>query len=456
VTHLFGNTEFWVRSAGVIIELLGLGMSLVLIQQLWKRWRLTVFAASILAIADWQLMLGRYARMYGTMLLFMLIAFWAYTKAFTEKRYRYIPLLCVASAVSMLTHQFGMLLIFFIIEPFLTRRFALYKNPYFIAFGLFLLAMVGMTLTKVPGIIYTSDAYRSLYELRPDLAARDAYWYLANLQLPNLVYVKNLFIYYPVSLAVFAFATATLIARKHTHRWIALFGCWIVFVTTIYRIDYALKYLWWILAVLHIVVFYGIYTLYRQHRVAGGIASVLLIAQLIGGATLILQREPGSDTTRLPILAPTHVEAYAPDDKTPAEYVAAHAAVDDIVITDYWMQNVYLQLAGHRMSEGHMSQWDDMEFLRKFPYYQLYDDNGTWRLEQNGPEQISSAKDLVQFLREHEDHTVWYISSVDFSGRSSEYISTTAINKFIQANFGTDVVYTGLDHHTVVYKLTLQ
>jgi hypothetical protein len=150
------------------------------------------------------------------------------------------------------------------------------------------------------------------------------------------------------------------------------------------------------------------------------------------------------------------VEAYAPDDKTPAEYVAAHAAVDDIVITDYWMQNVYLQLAGHRMSEGHMSQWDDMEFLRKFPYYQLYDDNGTWRLEQNGPEQISSAKDLVQFLREHEDHTVWYISSVDFSGRSSEYISTTAINKFIQANFGTDVVYTGLDHHTVVYKLTLQ
>lgn len=455
VTHVFENNEFWVRFTGVGIEMLALVMSLVLIQHLWKRWKLTLLAAAIISFGGWQIMLGRYARMYGTMLLFLLIALWAYSKTFIQKKYSYLPILCIAAIAAMLTHQFGMLLVFFVIEPLLTKRWNLYKNPWFIGFCAFMLAATFVTLTKVPGITYISDAYKSLYELRPDLQARDAYWYLANLQLPNVVYIKHLFLYYPVSLLLFVFSTAYLFARQHTHRWIALFACWILFVTTIYRIDYALKYLWWILVIVHLVAIFGLCMYYRRHRFLAIIPVALLAAQLIFGMYVILTRDYGTNTTRLPILMPTHVEAYSPDDKTPAEYVAANATPDDIVITDYWMQNVYLQMAGHRMSDAHISQWNDAEFFKKFPYYQLYDDNGVWRLEKDGPKHISTIKSFVRFLQDNENRTIWYISSVDFTNKKYLYISTPSLNTFIRNNFGNDIVYTGKDNNSVVYKLSL-
>lgn len=453
-TGFFGLTESWVRFAGVFLELCGVIMALVCIQHFWKNWRLTLLGSVIFALADWQIMLGRYARMYGTMLFFLLVALYAYSKTFGEKKYRFLPLLCIAAALSMLTHQFGMLLIFFIIAPLISGQKTLYRNPVFLCFAVFMLIITFVTLTKIPGIIYLSDSYRSLYELRPDLLIQDKYWYLQNLQLPNLVYLKNIFLYYPVSMVLCVFATGYLLKHKHQHRFTALFVCWVLFITTIYRIDYALKYLWWILAVIHIVAVFGLFLYWKGYRWCALAALTLLSLQLVYGDYVIFSREYGKDTTRLPILMPTHVEEYYPDDKTPAEYVAKHAAPEDIVITDYWMQDVYLQTHGHRMSDARILRWDYKEFLNKFPYYQLYDDNGTWRLEKNGPIILSSIKSFTQFLQANQEKTIWYISSVDFKKKKYLYISKPELNGFIEANFSDDIMYTGKDQNSVVYKIS--
>jgi len=454
VTHFFGVTEFWVRFATTVIEVTGLALSIALIQHLWKNWKLTLLSAALLSIADWQMMLGRYARMYGTMLLFLLIALWAYSKAVIQKKYRFLPVLFIASTIAMLTHQFGMLLIFFIVEPAFSKRFSEYKNPYFLIFCALLTTVTFLTLTKVPGIIYLDAAYTSIYDLRPYLAIQDTYWYLQKIQFPNLVYLKNLFLYYPLSMVLCIASIITLIRNKHQHRWVAFFVCWVIGITAMYRIDYDLKYLWWILAVIHLLVVLGLLIMYSHTRILAVMATMLLIVQFAYGDLTILNRAYGQTMTKLPILAPAHVTEYYPDDKTPVSYVLQHAQEDDIILTDYWLQDAYLQIGGRTMSNGFITRWNDKAFLKKFPYYKLYDDSGVWRLQKNGPELISTVTELTAFMAKHSHQTLWYISSVDFQKKPYLYISSPAINSFIKDNFQDDIVYKGKDKKTVVYKIS--
>jgi hypothetical protein len=195
-------------------------------------------------------------------------------------------------------------------------------------------------------------------------------------------------------------------------------------------------------------------TLSKRYRILSmGIVIVLLLSSAVG-IMHVVARDYGQDETRFPVLMSSHVEQYHPDDKTPVEYVAAHYQPGDVIVTDYWMQDVYLFLSLGRKSDFFVSRWDRDAFLDKFPYYKLYHDpiDDSWKMSRNGPVLIGSLEALQTVLDTHTGR-IWYITSSDFDRKPYLYISQKNINAFVTDRFVDDLVYTGKDENSRVYLI---
>lgn len=454
-TGLFGVTEFWVRFPGVFITMATIPFIYILIRLIHPKKWVALLASTFILFADWHFMLGRYARMYNLFFFFVVIALFSYIKTFYQHKKGYVVLLLLSCALAILTHQFGILLLFFLVEPLLTNRSYLYKEPLYCIFAFILLIISVLALTKLPGIIYTHDQYISYYELYPNNFVSSKYWYLNFFQNPDLTYIKKLFRFFPAMVGIVAaFITASLLNRKDQRiHMLQLFAVGVFGVFMIYKIDYALKYLWWILPILYCIVALAFARLSTRYPKSAIVGIVLFIAIHVGGIHHILTRNYGQNETTHPMLMSSHVEEYHPDDKTPVEYVVEHYKEGDTIITDYWMQDVYLQmLTGHK-SNYFINRWDVKEFLQKFPYYQLYYDAPNWRMNANGPITISSVDAVQQAIDENTTGNVWYISSVDFEHKEYLYISKKSVQSYIQRNYKESVQYTGKDGHSKVYRL---
>jgi hypothetical protein len=145
---------------------------------------------------------------------------------------------------------------------------------------------------------------------------------------------------------------------------------------------------------------------------------------------------------------PTHVENYYIDDRTPVEFLSTIYNPGDVIVTDYWMQDVYLKLLTNRKSDYFLSRWDISGFLNKFPAYKLYNNNYIYRISEKGPIFIT---DLDQIKLEKEKK-IWYISSSDFINRKYEYISNDMTCDWLQQKNITPY-YVGKDGNSKIYLI---
>lgn len=457
-TKIFGVTEFWVRFPGVLITMGTLVILYFLVKKITANKTIALLAVTLITFADWHFMLGRYARMYGFFLFFVILSFYFYIKTFHENNSKYIIPLILSIIFALLTHQLGMLLVFFVALPLLTNKLDLYKNKCFILFCFMLLASVFLSFTKLPGIIYTDPNYLSLYDVHPEYRIIDKFWYLNHLQKPNWTFIKDLFRFFPLAATILSSYLLYIVfdfRRQNTIKNIFVFFIVFAFIImAIYKIQYVPKYLWWLLVVIYIPLSTAIYYIYKN--LSKKIATLIVLTLLLGssiGIQHILSRNYGEDETRFPILMSTHVESYHPDDKTPIEFLKNNYQSGDIIISDYWMQNVYMKILMNRQSDYHISRLNYDEFLKKYPYYKLYIKNESWRLGKTGPFLIHSTDELILIINQHANKRIWYISGADFDKKKFLSISNKPVDDFIKANYSNKIVYTAKDNNSKVYLI---
>jgi hypothetical protein len=456
VTAIFGITEFWVRIPGVIATMLASYVIYKLVYLLWRKRSIAFLVLLLLVVSDWSFMLGRYARMYNVFVLFSAVALYAYVKTFFEHKKWYSIVVVISSILAMLTHQFGLLLGFFSIEPLLRGRYTEYTRPLFLVTAFSVVVAGALLLSQMPSNIYADTNYISLYDQYPSLIAGSQYGYLRNMMHLEWTYLAQLMQYFPAAMtAVSALTLAAFFSiRNNRKQIITFFIASSVVALAIYKIDYAVKYLWWLLVFIQVPLGYVLYMIYRRFARVGVLLCMLFAIVNIPGIVHILERHYGQDETQFPVLMSSHIEAYHPDDKTTVEYVADHYAPGDIIVTDYWMQDVYLYHELGRKSDFFVSRWDREAFFRKFPYYELYEVPGSTetRISKDGGVLIASLQELQDVIARHQGN-IWYITSADFEKRTYAYISQSAIDAYMRTYYADSVVYTGLDQVSRVYLL---
>lgn len=457
-TKIFGVSELWVRLPGVIITIITLGVVYFLVKKITSNKNIGLLSVIIIVFADWHIMLGRYARQYGLMLFFVILALFYYYKTFYEKKLLNIIPLLLFIAFALLTHQLSFLLIFLILEPFFNKNIQLYKNKWFMIFSVILLILIYLSLTKISShFTYYGENYIGYNDLKTIEAPSAKFWYLEKIQLPDWAYVKKIFIYFPLAaILIISFITTTFIDRKFKANNLFFIFVFLSFIImSVYKIEYSLKYLWWFLVIFYICFAYCWYCLYLINQ---KLSTVLLFLALIPsafGINFIFSRQYGSDEKKYPLLMNSHVEEYYPDDKTIVQYVLDNYQKDDIIITDYWIQNVYLLIAKNMDSQYFISPLDGEELAKKYVVNKFYqEDENTWRLSKSGPVIISDVNEFIKILQKNQQKRIWYISSADFNGRRYEGISNWDIIQYIKHNLPDSIQYVSQDKKSKAYLFT--
>jgi hypothetical protein len=283
--------------------------------------------------------------------------------------------------------------------------------------------------------------------------AASNWWFLQNLQLPQLTYLQQLLVFIP-GFSIIALASLLAAIIQPTSAGVRFLSWGVlsfIVVLMIYKIDYAPKYLWWLLIFLTLLGSWGVMQLYKSYPRSAIVCMILICIQALLGDAMIAQRDYGQLHTGSDLIRSSHVEEYHPDDKTTVEYVAKHYKPGDIIITDYWMQDVYLQLLLGRHSDYFINRWSVQSFLKKFPYYKLYHEGISWRMQKNGAISISNILTLQQIISESQNQRIWYITSADFENKQYLYISKKIIDAYMKEFHADDRVYTGRDDRSAVF-----
>lgn len=459
-TKIFGVTEFWVRFPGVILTSLTILLIYSLIKRVTKNKKVGLTFVFLITFSDWHFMLGRYARMYGLLTLLIFLSIYFYWLTFYKRKYKlFFPLILII-IFALLTHQFAITLIFLALEPFLRKKASIYKQKLFLFFMLITVIATSLTLIKFPGRIHLDPSYISIANFQEE-TTNSIPWYLNNLQPPDLTYLKHLLFFFPIvsifgfifiSFQVFFFKNKKCDGLLKTYSYFLIFT---LLCFLIYKMEYKLKYLWWFLPIFYIPFSYCVYFLKKVNKNAFFLVLLVFLLNNFFGMEHILTRDYGEDETRFPTLMSAPEELYHPDDKTPVEFVKDAYEEGDVIITDYWMQNVYLYLYIRKQSDYFLSRWEPKEYLIKFPMYKLYNEDFLWKLRKGGPVLISSLRAIKEIIQNNSEENVriWYITGADFVEREYHYISSIEVNKFFKENYSENVVYIGKDWNSKVYLI---
>ena len=119
--NLFGYDEFALRIPSTVFSILSILVGYLLAARLFGT-RVAVLAALLLAFSDWEILLGRTARMYGMLSFFLLLSTLLLDKAVMEGG-RVNKLLSLTSiVVTCFIHKLAIMLLPFSIFYFLFRR----------------------------------------------------------------------------------------------------------------------------------------------------------------------------------------------------------------------------------------------------------------------------------------------------------------------------------------------
>lgn len=119
--YLFGYEDFALRIPSFIFSTLSIVVGYLLTVRLFSV-RVALIAASLIAFSDWEILLGRTARMYGMLSFFLLLSMWLLDKAIMEGGRVLKSLTIISVAVTCLVQELAIMLLPFYFFYFLFRR----------------------------------------------------------------------------------------------------------------------------------------------------------------------------------------------------------------------------------------------------------------------------------------------------------------------------------------------
>jgi hypothetical protein len=331
----------------------------------------------------------------------------------------------------------------------------MYRSKWFIVFGFLTIVMAYFALTRFSThFSFQGPQYVGLYDLHPEKLLADRFWYLRQLQPPNWIYLKNLFHYFPhIAISVTTLLLLMTTKREKINYFLLTFIGGGLIIMAVYKIEYSLKYLWWFLPFFYALLVVFLQSIKARHRLAYFAIILIIIGSQIPGVLYVLTRHYGSNEQNFPVLMNTHVESYYPDDKTPVEQLVKYYRPGDIIITDYFIQDIYLELLINRKSDFYISSLSGEEFANTYVVYKYYKEVDYWRLSKNGPIIMKGLTGFKKILADHKNHRIWYVSGSDFVGRQNQYISSPDVISYLNNDFKSSVVYTGQDGNSKLYLI---
>ncbi|PIR65037.1 MAG: hypothetical protein COU63_03420 [Candidatus Pacebacteria bacterium CG10_big_fil_rev_8_21_14_0_10_36_11] len=448
LTYFFGVNELTIRSTGVLFSL----FSIILLYKILKKLDFSenTINLSILLIgtSDWFLSFSRYARMYPALLFYVLLSIYSFTLFYEKIKIRYFFGFYIFFVLSIFTHQFGILLGFLLITPFLTNKNKKFLNyKYFFLCSIIFITII-FFMTNIPGLTYSKN-YIGFYDINVSRLQNDKFWFLSNLQYPNIEIIGDFIKYFPILVVLFIKFLISNLKNKDKKNIIIYFSIFSIFFILIYKIQFATKYLWWILPFIYTLAAEEINLINKKSKTISKLIIFLIVIPYMFGTHKILFRQYGESFSENWLISPTHTSDYYVDDKTPVEFVSKRYSNGDIIISDYWMHDVYLNILINRKSNYFISEWSGEEFINRFPFYKLYPiEKNKYKLSENGPIIIKKSIELDQIIKSNK--RIWIISSFDAIGRRHEHISSEDVINYLN-KFNKNIVYIGKDKNSRVY-----
>jgi len=119
--HLFGFEDFSLRIPGTVFSVLSIVVGYLLTARFFGV-RVALIAAFLFAFSDWEILLGRTARMYGTLSFFLLLSIWLLDKAVLEGGKFLKSLTIISLVVTCFIHKLAIMLLPFILFYYLFRK----------------------------------------------------------------------------------------------------------------------------------------------------------------------------------------------------------------------------------------------------------------------------------------------------------------------------------------------
>lgn len=154
--HIFGFEDFVLRIPSTIFSVLSIIVGYLLAARLFGI-RVALIAALLIAFSDWEILLGRTARMYGMLSFFLLLSTWLLDKAIMEGG-RILKSLTLASLIiTCFIHKLAIMLLPFFLFYFLFRQPRGRALKYLIVCGL--VTIFSYTLNNLIERHYYSQAF---------------------------------------------------------------------------------------------------------------------------------------------------------------------------------------------------------------------------------------------------------------------------------------------------------
>lgn len=119
--YIFGYDDFTLRIPNTIFSILSIVVGYLLTARLFGI-RVALIAAGLIAFSDWEILLGRTARMYGTLSFFLLLSMWLLDKAIMEGGRITKHLTFLSIIIACLVQELAIILLPFYFFYFLFRQ----------------------------------------------------------------------------------------------------------------------------------------------------------------------------------------------------------------------------------------------------------------------------------------------------------------------------------------------
>ncbi len=463
---LFGFSEFIVRLPSVFMYMLTLCFFYLILSILSASRRLIFASFIIISLADFNVALSGLARMYSMSLVFVLMFSYFYLREFiAEKRHwsNYFAMF-FAFTLGIYTHIFAIVLLYFLLDPLLRRKFYIYKDIRVITLFLSMISIFFLRL-DLTWRIYLDPNYLGPIELlwAPLSSATDRF--ISFLTHFWKIFDSKLFTHLFVSLPLLALSWIvgifSLWKKKH-YKTLIIFVIICFLLTSWYGAGLYPRHTWVVFTLFSLFSAYGILILFKlQLRWTARTIITFLALGNMWNIFYLKGLSYWDTTTKVPLLQTVIEEDYIRDDSFFISFLDRHYSSWDIILVDYWIQEIYLQLHNYPFPDYLISWFTPKEHLANNSYNKIYHENydesedennsEVWRYYKDGPEFVYTIEQLEDLVKKHEGKNIYYISSANFNYDNRHPISNETVYQYIEKEYR--IIVRGRDGYAKIFRI---
>ena len=454
-TYFGSVNELFVRLPWVILFVISMIYILKYLTLIQFDRKAIIIILFTLSFADYFVVMSNLARMYIMMLTFVLMFLYYYTKyAIMNNRTKAnLIIIFISWLLAILSHELWLLLAYFVVDFVLFRR----KSKLYLSVftGLWIGILMYLFLS-IPKNLYFDSNYLSYF----DIIGNSFSWgtisniftnIVGNIQWQNWYFPKLLIDYLPF-VFIFALLGIIKIIQKDEFKFYPLIGFCIfsIIVMSLYKIEQYPRYSWWIFSLFTIIALIGFNNFTKYWWKYYLLFGIFMLNSFLN----IYNYKNISYGTAINL--PEHIvtvpwESYYPDDKTFVSYMQSQYKPWDIIVYDYWIQEVNLLINWLPAPQYLLSKYDPISYLQVYHYQKLYEKDEQRYLYKWWPRFIQSRWDLLDIIENNKSKNIYYISSADFDWLRWHSISNKNIYNYIEDNF--PIVFKWKDNVMKIFKL---